>query len=182
MNYLASHLTVPVSVADHIRGNPSAAVTLLEYGDYQCPACGDAYPLIKQLQQTYVEDLCVAFRNFPMTQSHPLSRLAAEIAEAAGTLGEFWPMHDWLYEHQASWSEAGPDALRSLVRKLAIDVPAIEDALRDPGVDARISRDFNSGVRSGVNGTPGLFINGRLFQGDFEYDLAQAIESARDGG
>lgn len=171
----ASQLTVPVRVDDHAQGSATAAVTLVEYGDYQCPYCGAAYPLVKSLQREFGDDLRFVFRNFPLTQAHPLAHMAAELAEAAGTLDKFWPMHDWIYENQAQWSEGGIEDLLGGVAAIGLDVAALERALKQPQLAQRIKADFNSGVRSGVNGTPGFFINGRLHQGAPQA-LAQAIK------
>src|SRR5882762_7792358 len=93
-------LTIPVSARDHIEGRPDAPVTLVEYGDYQCPYCGEAHPVIKRLQKALGKQLRLVFRNFPLTQAHPYAMIAAEAAEAAGLQGKFWEMHDLIYEHQ----------------------------------------------------------------------------------
>jgi protein-disulfide isomerase len=172
-----SQLTVAVRAEDHAQGKESAAVTLVEYGDYQCPYCGAAYPLVKQLQRQFATDLRFVFRNFPLTQAHPLAQMAAELAEAAATLGQFWPMHDWIYENQEQWSEAGAETLLGGIAVVGLDVDALERALKQPQIAQRIKSDFNSGVRSGVNGTPSFFINGRLHQGGPQA-LAQSIEKA----
>jgi protein-disulfide isomerase len=172
-----SQLTVAVRPEDHAQGNLDAKVTLVEYGDYQCPYCGAAYPLVKQLQRHFKGDLRFVFRNFPLTQAHPLAHMAAELAEAAALQGKFWPMHDWIYEHQQRWSRAGAEELLGGVVAVGLDAAAIERALKQPEIAKRIKADFNGGVRSGVNGTPGFFVNARLFQGSPEA-LAQAIESA----
>jgi protein-disulfide isomerase len=166
-----------VGPEDHAQGDPDAAVTLVEYGDYQCPYCGAAYPLVKKLQRHFKDDLRFVFRNFPLTQAHPLAHMAAELAEAAALQGQFWPMHDWIYEHQQEWSEAGAEALLAGIAAVGLDADALEGALKKPEIDKRIKADFNGGVRSGVNGTPSFFINGRLHQGSSEA-LAQAIERA----
>ena len=161
-------LSVPVSARDHLQGNGHAVVTLLEYGDFQCPACGSAYPLVKQLQRRYAGNLRFVFRHFPLTQAHPFATLAAELAEAAAVEGQFWAMHDWLYENQADWVPSGAAGLEAGVRALGLDEAAIAATLRDPDIDARIRGDFMGGVRSGVNGTPGFYVNGYLYQGDFD--------------
>lgn len=164
-----------VGPEDHAQGNANAAVTLVEYGDYQCPYCGAAYPLVKKLQHHFKGDLRFVFRNFPLTQAHPLARMAAELAEAAALQGKFWPLHDWIYENQVEWSNAGEEALLGGIAAVGLDVDALERALKQPEIDKRIKTDFNGGVRSGVNGTPSFFINGSLHQGSPEA-LAQAIE------
>ncbi|HVR81782.1 MAG TPA: DsbA family protein [Luteimonas sp.] len=178
MSDSTSNLAVPVSPDDHIQGDPSALVTLIEYGDFQCPACGMAHPIVKQLQLNYGGDLRLVFRHFPLRQAHPFATLAAETAEGASALGKFWPMHDWLYENQEAWSALGAEGLVAGLRSLDIDASAVERATADPEVAARIRNDFRGGVRSGVNGTPSFFVNGRLHQGDFADGLALAIEDA----
>lgn len=172
-----SQLTIAVRPEDHSQGSATASVTLVEYGDYQCPYCGAAYPLIKQLQRQFAKDLRFVFRNFPLTQAHPLAHMAAELAEAAALQGKFWQMHDWIYENQPEWSQAGAEALLGGVAVVGLDTAALEHALKQPQIAQRVKADFNGGVRSGVNGTPGFFVNGRQFQGNPQA-LAHAIERA----
>ena len=167
-------LAVPVSAHDHTEGNAHAVVTLVEYGDFQCPACGMAYPAVKQIQHRYAGNLRLVFRHFPLSQAHPYAHMAAELAEAAGVEGQFWPMHDWLYENQDGWVASGAAGLESGVQALGLDKAAITATLRSPDIDARIRRDFMGGVRSGVNGTPSFYVNGELHQGDFDA-LAHSI-------
>lgn len=159
-------LSIPVSAHDHVQGNAHAAVTLVEYGDFQCPACGMAYPVVKQIQRRYAGNLRFVFRHFPLSQAHPYARMAAELAEAAAVEGGFWAMHDWLYENQDDWVAYGTDGLGAGVRALDLDPDAIAATLRNPDIDTHIRRDFMGGVRSGVSGTPGFYVNGHQFQGD----------------
>jgi protein-disulfide isomerase len=170
-----AQLTIAVRPEDHVQGNIDAAVTMVEYGDYQCPYCAAAHPLVKQLQRHFRTDLRFVFRNFPLTQAHPLAQMAAELAEAAALQGKFWPMHDWIYENQEQWSEAGAEELLGGIVAVGLDAEALEHALKQPEIAKRIKADFTGGVRSGVNGTPSFFINGRLHQGS-PGALAQAIE------
>lgn len=174
MSYDESVLAVAVSADDHAQGDRSALVTLVEYGDYQCPACGQAYPLVKQIQRHYAGNVCFVFRNFPLSQAHPLAQPAAEMAEASARLGEFWAVHDWLYENQGTWTAFGAAGLVDGLRELGIDESSVTALV--PEADARIRHDFAGGVRSGVNGTPSFFVNGRLYQGDFG-SLARTIGS-----
>lgn len=174
---MSGQLTIAVGAKDHAQGNPGAAVTLVEYGDYQCPYCGAAYPVVKQLQRHFKNDLRFVFRNFPLTQAHPLAQMAAELAEAAALQGKFWSMHDWIYENQERWSSAGEEELLGGIEAVGLDAVALEHALKQPEIAERIKADFNSGVRSGVNGTPSFFINGRLHQASPDA-LARAIEGA----
>ena len=121
-----TQLTIPVSAEDHAQGDTSAAITLVEYGDYQCPYCGAAYPLVQQVQQQFGADLRFVFRNFPLTQAHPLALMAAELAEAAATLGQFWPMHDWIYENQQAWSEGGAGELSGGITAVGLDASKLD--------------------------------------------------------
>lgn len=163
-----SILAVPVTAHDHVQGNAHAVVTLVEYGDFQCPACGAAYPLVKQLQHRYAGNLRFVFRHFPLSQAHPYAQMAAELAEAAAVEGRFWAMHDWLYDNQDDWAPRGSIGLEAGVRALELDEQALAATLRNPDIDAHIRRDFMGGVRSGVNGTPSFYVDGYLYQGDFD--------------
>src|SRR5437879_10742828 len=144
-------LKTPVTSDDYIQGNPDAPVTLLEYGDYECPYCGAAYPIVKALQAEYEGDLRFVFRNFPLTQIHPLAEPAAETAEFAGVHQQFWEMHDAIYENQERLSIP---TLFELADALELDNAALRRALETHEFLPRIRRDFLSGVQSGVNGTP----------------------------
>jgi protein-disulfide isomerase len=169
-------LQTPVTPDDHIQGNPDAPVTLLEYGDYECPYCGEAYPIVKAGQAEYGDDLCFVFRNFPLTQIHPLAEPAAEAAEFAGAHQHFWEMHDAIYENQDRLSIP---TLFELAEALDLDAGALRRALETHEFLPRIRRDFLSGVKSGVNGTPTFFINGVRHEGSYQFeDLSAAIESA----
>ena len=160
-------LTLPVSTdRDHIQGRANAAVTLVEYGDYECPYCGAAYPILKEVQARMGERLRFVFRNFPITTSHPHAEQAAEAAEAAAAQGRFWEMHDLLYENQARLRD---DDLRAYAEKLGLDVELFDAELAEHVHAARVREDFMSGVRSGVNGTPTFYIHG--VRHDDSYDL-----------
>jgi protein-disulfide isomerase len=156
-----SHLTTPVGKDDHVQGPKDAPVVLVEYGDFECPYCGDAYPELKAVQRAMGDGLCFVFRHFPLNQSHPHAQRAAEFAEAAATVGRFWEMHDLLFENQRA---LGDRSLTAYAEKLGMDRKLIEAALGGEFA-ARVRRDFRSGVRSGVNGTPSLFINGERYEG-----------------
>jgi protein-disulfide isomerase len=172
-------LTVPVSERDHIQGPDDAPATLLEYGDYECPFCGAAYPIIKEVQARMGERLRFVFRNFPITTSHPHAEQAAEAAEAAGAQGAFWPMHDLLYENQ---KRLGDRDLVGYAEQLGLDVDRFDRELSEHAHAARVHEDFMSGVRSGVNGTPGLYINGARHDRSYDVDtLLAALESAAAG-
>ncbi len=169
-------LKTPVTPDDHIQGNPDAPITLLEYGDYECPYCGEAYPIVKTLQSEYEDDLRFVFRNFPLTQVHPLAEPSAEAAEFADAHQQFWEMHDAIYENQERLSIP---TLYELAETLGLDVRALRRALDTHEFLPRVRRDFLSGVKTAVNGTPTFFINGIRHEGSFQFDdLNAAIESA----
>ena len=153
-------LVPPVSERDHASGDPHAAVTLVEYGDYECPHCGMAYPIVKSIQHRMGKKLRFVFRNFPLAESHPHARHAAEAAEAAAAQGKFWEMHDAIYENQDRLED---EDLVELARRLKLDQQKIATALAEGTYTARVREDFRSGVRSGVNGTPTFFINGQRY-------------------
>ena len=179
----ASELTLPVSAQrDHIQGPADAPVTLLEYGDYECPYCGAAYPIIKEVQARMGDRLRFVFRNFPITTSHPHSEHAAEAAEAAATQGKFWEMHDHLYENQQRLSD--PD-LHAYAEEVGLDVARFDRDLAEHVPADRVHEDFMSGVRSGVNGTPSFYVNGAKYEGSYAVDdlLAELerVASLSDG-
>jgi len=168
-------LTQPVSARDHAEGPADAPLTLVEYGDYQCPYCGAAYPVVKRLQKTLGKKLRFVFRNFPLTQAHPYALVAAEAAEAAALQGKFWEMHDLLYEQQALLE---PDVIPTWAGRLGLDLEKLGNDISQGVVEKRIKEDRQSGIRSGVNGTPTFFINGARFDGPPDYgSLLAALES-----
>jgi protein-disulfide isomerase len=161
------HLTVPVGPRDHIEGDDNAAITLVEYGDYQCPYCGQAYPIVKELQKDFGTSLRLVFRNMPLSNVHPDAELAAEAAEAAGAQDKFWPMHDLLYENQHDLKEK---SLLRYAQEAGADSSEVEAALTQGTMRKRVNDDIESGIRSGVNGTPTFFINGLRYDGSWDYD------------
>ena len=170
-------LTLPVGEErDHTQGPADAPVTLVEYGDYECPYCGAAYPIIKQVQERMGEKLRFVFRNFPITTSHPHAEQAAEAAEAAASQGSFWEMHDLLYENQRRLED---EHLRTYAEQLGLDLESFDRDLAEHVHAARVREDFMSGVRSGVNGTPTFYINGARHDDSYEVNtLLAALELA----
>jgi len=169
-----SRLSVPISADDHIQGKIDSPCQLVEYGDYECPACGEAYPIVKKLQKHFGERMVLAFRNFPLTQIHPWAEAAAEVAEFAADHGKFWEMHDLLYENQESFGE---ELFKSLAADLGLPADELQATLANYPHKARIRTDFTGGIRSGVNGTPTFFVNGKRNNGPFDFDfLRTAIE------
>ena len=159
-----SKLKIPVSGSDHAEGSENAPLVLVEYGDYQCSYCGQAYPIIKRLQKTLKKDLCLIFRNFPLSQMHPDALNAALAAEAAALQGKFWEMHDMLYENQENLDK---ESLISFAVELGLNADKFSKDMESQKIAERISSDFNGGVRSGVNGTPAFFINGVRYDGNW---------------
>src|SRR5882672_2627482 len=168
----SAQLTPPISERDHSAGNTNAPVTLVEYGDYQCPYCGAAHPVVKRLQRDIGKMLRFVFRNFPLTQSHPYALIAAEAAEAAALQGKFWQMHKLLFENQ---EELEPDVLPSWAESIGVDINQFAMAIKDRRVRKRIEDDYASGVQSGVEGTPSFFINGMPFDGDDDFESLHAV-------
>jgi protein-disulfide isomerase len=152
-----------------------ASVTLVEYGDFQCPYCGAAHPIVQAIESHFAGQLRFVFRNFPLTEVHPLAEPAAETAEYAGANGRFWEIHDALYENQ---DQLGVPLFFALAQALGLSQEGLRDALENATFAPKIQNDFLGGVRSGVNGTPTFFINGQRHDGAYDYlHLAAAIES-----
>lgn len=166
----------PVSNDDHIQGENNAVITLVEYGDYECPFCGQAYPIIKQVQENFGPRLRFVFRNFPLTEIHPLAKPAAQTAEYAGSEGLFWEMHDLIYENQPDLSL---ELLVELTHTLGLSKAKLKNAMEKGTFDQKIQKDFLGGVKSGVNGTPTFFIDQNRYAGPIELeDLLSAINQS----
>jgi len=161
---------------DHVLGPVDARVTLVEYGDFECPSCGAAYPVLQEVRRAFGPNLRFIFRHYPLRDTHPHAEIAAQAAEAAAAQGKFWEMHDRLFEHQAALDE------RSLIRharKIGLDEMRLERELAGRAHVARVARDIESGRAGGVRGTPSLFINGALYRGPRDRaSLIAALASA----
>lgn len=173
---MSSHLSKEVTSQDHSVGPLDAPVTLVEYGDYQCQFCAKAHPILKRVLSRMDGVIRFVFRNFPLSQGHPLARSAARAAEAAALQGKFWPMHDALYENRLSLSE---EKIRVLANAMGLDPERFESDWQErESVEKRVQQDFMSGVRSGMSGTPGFYINGEKYEGSWtEDDLIRALSS-----
>jgi protein-disulfide isomerase len=162
---------------DHIRGPDDAPVTLVEYGDFECPYCGRAEPIVRELLTNLGDEVRYVFRHLPLTDVHPHAQLAAEATEAAESQGRFWEMHDLLFEHQDALT--GRDLLR-YAKELGLDVEQFRDELRRHEHAPRVARDVESAELSGVSGTPTFFINGQRHHGAYDIDtLTRAVKAAR---
>jgi protein-disulfide isomerase len=169
-------VTPPVGKQDHIQGPSSAPVTLVEYGDYQCPFCGNVQPVIKKLQKHYGDQLRFVFRNFPQVRVHAYAQRAAEAAEAAGGQGKFWEMHDYLYDHQEALDV---ENLARAAAVLGLDKVKFDREIAERVYANRVQRDTESGNASGVGGTPTIFINGVRNDDDDDFEtLKGKIEEA----
>ena len=175
-----SQLASPVSERDHVLGPAEARVTLVEYGDYECPHCGALHPVIEAARKAFGGNLRFVFRHFPLRSSHPHALAAAKAAEAAGEQGRFWEMHHRLYQRQTQLEDRD---LLEHAHAIGLDVPRFERELTARTHEVRIREDLASVTQSGAKGTPSLFINGELYQGSLDRDdvfaaLAQAAVAA----
>src|SRR5690606_15611936 len=153
-----------VNSNDHIYGNLHAPLELVEYGDYECPFCGQAYPIVKSIQEKLGRDLKFIFRNFPLRKIHPHAYPAAVATEAAALQGKFWEMHDIIFENQKTLE---PENILSFANNIGLDVNRFEMDIANEDLYLKAKRDFESGMKSGVNRTPTFFVNGRKFNGDW---------------
>ena len=167
-------LKPPVSDIDQCIGDDSSPIILVEYGDYQCPNCGYAHPLVKRLLEEKGKRFLFAFRNFPLKEIHPAAFMAALSAESAGKQGKFWEMHDMIFENQ---KRLHGNSFLNFANDLELDPLQFAKDLEDCAITNKVEADFESGIRSGVNGTPTFFINGEILRYDSTYEsLLAAIE------
>jgi len=170
------HIAAVIAASDHVRGSANAQVTLVEYGDFECPHCGQAYPIVKEIQRRLGAELRFVYRHFPLRDIHPHAESAAEAAEAAGAQGEFWWMHDMLFENQ---SELDDVSLIRYAERARLDVQRFAVELQRGTYSHRVQQDYESGVHGAVQGTPTFFIDG--IRHDLSFDLETlllAVESA----
>ena len=171
-----THLAVPVSGRDHSQGPITAAVTLVQYGDYECPYTRQSTNVVRAIQQQLGDQLRFVFRNFPLTEIHPHALHAALAAEAAAVQGKFWQMHDYIFHHQHTLEDAD---LEQFAEAVGLDLPQYTRALAEQRALARIQEDVEGGERSGVQGTPTFFINGVVYRGSWEREaLLPALQAA----
>ncbi len=164
-------LKPPVSANDHVQGNKSAKIELVEYGDYQCPHCGKAYPIVKEIQKALGTNLKFIYRNFALQEIHPNAVDAAIASEAAGLQKKFWQMHDALFENQRDLS---PENIMLIAQDLALDTDKFSEDMGNQEIIDKVEADFESGVRSGVNGTPGFFVNGVKYNDSYDFETFSA--------
>jgi protein-disulfide isomerase len=170
-------LTMPVSDRDHIRGNVDAPITLLEYGDYECPDCFHAAPIVNLLREQFANKLRFVFRHFPQSNVHPHASTAAQAAEAAGQQGKYWEMHDVLYKHQRDLIDHD---ITHFALMIGLELYRFEADISSERFAARVREDYASGVSSGVKGTPTFFINDVRYRGKATVEeLAVALQKVR---
>jgi protein-disulfide isomerase len=173
-------LTPDVGPEDHVRGNPNAPVTLVEYGDFQCPYCGAAYPIVKEVERLAGPMLRVVFRNFPLRTIHLHAEGAAEAAEAAAARGMFWEMHDTLFEHQRRLT---PGDLEQYAEGIGLEMTRFRKEMGEGTWRGKVHDEFRGGMMSGVNGTPTFFINGMRHDGDYSVEaILAAVKEASERG
>jgi protein-disulfide isomerase len=172
-------LAVPVSAVDHLLGGSHAPVTIVEYGDFECPNCKQAVPAIKLLLERYAGRIRFAYRHFPLEEVHPHAMLAAEAAECAGSQGELWEMHDLLFKNQAHLK---PKHLRGYAERLELDMARYTAEMGEQVHLQRIREHIESGQRSRLRGTPGFFVNGTIQDASFGmHGLFDAVEAGWHG-
>jgi len=159
-------LTAPVTSDEHMKGNPDATITLVEYSDFQCPACSSAYPIVKQLSETFPDELRVVYRHYPLRSIHPQAQLAAQASEAAAMQGKFWDMHDALFNTQTTWANS-PDAetfFAQLAESIGLDVDQFKTDMNSKDALAAVNEDAKSGNSANIPGTPTFFLQGNYIQ------------------
>ncbi len=157
-----SHLLLPIQPDDHVQGSEQARLTLVEYGDYECPPCGELFITIQQIHEKLTKDVRIVYRHYPLSGVHKVAQAAAEAAEAAGAQGKFWEMHELLFEHQTALAEK---LFEAYAEQLGLEMDRFRRELKDRTFEARVREDFKRGVANGVYGTPGLFVNGVRYDG-----------------
>ena len=169
-------LKPPFSEADHYTGNFKSPAQLMEFGDFQCPHCGAAHPMLNEIKKRYGSRLVFIFRHFPLSESHPYAQLAAVASEAADRQGKFWEMHDLIFENQAGLNK---EKLIGLAKVLQLDMVIFQEDLEDPELFEKVESDFESGIISGVNGTPSFYVNGDKYNGPYNFQsLSHTLDQA----
>jgi protein-disulfide isomerase len=177
MSERINKLTLPIKVDyDHIQGPINAPISIVEYGDYECPYTGMAYPIVKELRRRLGDSICFVFRNFPLNEIHPHAQHAAEAAEAAGGQDKFWQMHDHLFEHQ---NELEDGHLLEYAKIVGLDTERFKKEISEHVYVPVINKSLKNGIKSGVEGTPTFFLNAVRYEDSWELEtLFETIRSA----
>jgi protein-disulfide isomerase len=161
-------LTVPVNIgSDHIRGSINAPITIVEYGDYECPYTGMAYPIVKEIMKQFGDQIYFVFRNFPLNDIHPHAQHAAEAAEAAAAQDKFWQMHDYLFEHQKALDDGH---LLEYAKKVGLNIDKFKTEMSEHIYAPLINKSLRVGIDSGVEGTPTFFVNAQRYEDSWDLD------------
>ena len=170
-----------VSAGDRVKGASNAKVALIEYSDFQCPACGAYYPILKKLSEEMGSKVAFVYRYFPLRGIHQNAQISAQAGEAAGLQGKFWEMHDILFDNQTVWSDL-PNARDTFVKyatNLGLDIERFKRDMDSDAVKNKIENDYQAGIRSGINSTPSFFVNGKKITGPQSYEeFKKLIEQA----
>ena len=167
-----------INASENIKGDKEALATLIEYSDFQCPACGSYYPIVKKVTEDLSAKVRFAYRHFPLPQ-HKNAKLAATVAEAAGKQGKFWEMHDLIFQNQSDWSEEKNAAVlfAKYAQDIGLDLARFQTDIASDDIKAKIENDYKSGVKAGVHSTPSFFLNGKKMDNPRNYDeFKNAIE------
>lgn len=173
--------STPVTSSDWSKGPENARVTLVEYSDFQCPACGQYYPVIKRLGTEFPNDLRIIYRNFPLREIHKNAQLAAQAAEAAGKQGKFWDMHDMLFNTQDSWENSNDpaDIFVSYAKSLSLNEEQFRNDMNSSEMKDRVNEDYDSGIKGNIQATPSFFINDEYIENPNSFEEFKAIIQAK---
>jgi len=181
MAYRAPKLVPTLTADDHILGSAEDSVLLLEYGDYQCPYCKEIQPVIAKLKKLFGKRLALAYRHFPFSEAHPQAFGAAVAAEAAAKQNKFWAMHKKIYAGRQNAVVLGNAGLERIARECKLNMKKFRQGCGSSECFEAVKKDFNSGIKSGVNGTPTFYINGRRYDGEHKFQaMAEAIQAAAE--
>lgn len=164
---------------DHLSGAPDSKVTLIEYGDFQCPACAQYEPIVQKVRQDYADKIAFVYRNFPLSQ-HQNAKITAYASEAAGKQGKFWEMHDKIYTGQNEWANLSNDKAREILigyaKSLGLDLEFFKKEMNSGEIKNKVEADYQSGFKAGVNATPTFILNGKRIQPRSYDEFKQFIE------
>jgi len=181
---VAKKANVGVTVETHVKGNPDASVTLVEYSDFQCPACAQFYPYVKEIMDEHGEEIRFEYRHFPLINIHPQAVPAARAAEAAGQQGKFWEMHDKLFEGQNTWGKSSNPTgfFRQYAEELGLDMETFNRHLNSSTLETAIMSGFNDARDRGFTGTPTFMLNDEVMEFTTFDEFRAQIEAAISGG
>ncbi len=171
-----------VKLSDHIKGNQKSSITLIEYGDFQCPACAQYHTVVKEIAKEYKDEVKIAYRHFPLSNIHPHAQLTAQAAEAAGIQGKFWEMHDKIFEGQKEWSKLSnvEDVVMGYAEELELNMDKFKADMNSSSVKEKVSGDYKNGIKAGVKGTPSFILNGEEIRFRSVEEFGEILESLKE--